>query len=92
MCRVAYLRTRVMLAPVPTRFRLQEVLDSQDPPLTQRELAKASGISYMTINSIANNRTTRVDLATLDAIAEALEIHPGELLEREKKPRRKGAA
>jgi DNA-binding Xre family transcriptional regulator len=75
-------------ALVPTRFRLQELLDAQDPPLSQRELARRSGVTLVTINLIANNRTKRVDLATLDAIAETLEVHPGELLEKEhKRPR-----
>lgn len=75
-------------ALVPTRFRLQELLDSREPALSQRALAEKCGVSYMTINSIANNRTTRVDLSTLDAIAEALDVEPGELLEREGKKRK----
>lgn len=74
---------------VPTRFRLQELLDAQNPPMSQRELARRSGVTGVTINAIANNRTTRVDLATLDAIADVLGVHPGDLLERET-PRRRG--
>ena len=75
---------------MPTRFRLQELLDAQDPPISQRELARRSGVSGVTINAMANNNTTRVDLSTLDAIAEALGIEPGELFMRE--PARRGRA
>ena len=61
--------------------------------MSQSELARQSGLSFVTINAIAQNRTTRVDLATLDALCGALGCAPGELLERETpKPRRKGAA
>lgn len=68
------------------RFRLQEVLDAHE--VSQSELARCSGVSLVTINGIANNRTTRVDLATLDAFCVALEVEPGELLEREPEPTR----
>lgn len=73
------------------RFRLRELLEERQ--MTQSELARRSGLSFVTINAIAQNRTTRVDLATLDALCAALECPPGDLLEREApKPRRKGAA
>lgn len=69
------------------RFRLQELLDRPDSPVrSQSELARRSGVSLVTINAIANQRTTRVDLATLDALSRALGVEPGDLLERE--PRR----
>lgn len=62
-------------------FRLASVLEAAS--LSQRELARRSGVSLVTINAIANNRTTRVDLETLDKLCEVLEVEPGELLERE---------
>ena len=65
---------------MPTRFRLAELLEERG--VSQSELARSSGVSFQTINAIANNRTTRVDLATLDAIAKALRCEPGDLLER----------
>lgn len=76
---------------VPVRFRLQELLDSREPPMSQSELARRAKISFVTVNSIANNRTSQVSLNTLDALSKALGIEPGELLERaaEKRPRRK---
>ena len=78
-----------ILEAVPTRFRLQELLEQHQPPVSQTELAKRAGVSFATVNRLCTNATTRVDLATLDAIANALDVEPGELLEREGK-RRKG--
>ncbi len=72
---------------MPTRFRLAELLAERG--ISQNELARRSGISQVTVNAIANNRTTRVDLATLDALAKALNVEPGELLEREPVKRRR---
>jgi DNA-binding Xre family transcriptional regulator len=68
-------------------FRLQELLDETDPQLSQRELALRSGVSLMTVNSIARNRTKRVDLATLDALASVLGVEPGDLITRVPAPR-----
>jgi putative transcriptional regulator len=68
---------------MPTRFRLQELLDGAG--ISQSELARRSGVSVVTINAMANQRTTRVDLSTLDAISRALGCEPGDLLERESK-------
>jgi len=71
------------------RFRLQELLDAHDPPMSQSELARRSGISHVTVNYIANNRTTQVSLKTLAALASALGVAPGDLLVAERKPRRR---
>jgi putative transcriptional regulator len=72
------------------RFRLQELLDREESPVkSQSELARKSGVSLVTINAIANQRTTRVDLNTLDKLSKALGCEPGDLLEREPKGRRK---
>ncbi|MBK8058648.1 MAG: helix-turn-helix transcriptional regulator [Gemmatimonadetes bacterium] len=57
--------------------------------MTQTELSRRSGVSIVTVNGIANNRTTRVDLETLDKLCEVLEVEPGELLERETPKRRR---
>ena len=67
---------------VAVRFRLHELLEEQG--ISQSELARRSGISFVTINGIANNRTKQVSLKTLDAIAVALKVEPGELLERKR--------
>ena len=76
----------MILAPVAARFRLAELLDEKQ--MTQSELARRSRVSQVTVNAIANNRTTRVDLATLDALSRVLGIQPGELLEREPEPKK----
>ena len=70
------------------RFRLADVLAERT--MTQSELSRRSGVSIVTVNGIANNRTTRVDLETLDKLCEVLEVEPGELLERETPKRRRG--
>jgi DNA-binding Xre family transcriptional regulator len=62
------------------RFRLQELLDAHDPPMTQTELARRSGISFVTVNNIANNRTAQVSLKTLGGLASVLRVAPGDLL------------
>lgn len=67
------------------RFRLAELLEESG--LSQSELARRSGVSFVTINGVANNKTSRVDLATLDAICKVLGCEPGELLERTGKGR-----
>jgi len=72
------------------RFRLQELLEASEPPISQSELARRSGVSLATINAIANNRTAQVSLATLDALSEVLGVGPGDLLERDEPKRKRG--
>ena len=81
----AYLTSMLETLDMPLRFRLQEILDSQKPPVSQRELARLSGVSLVTINAICVNRTRQVALDTLDKIAGALGVEVGELLVRDKK-------
>lgn len=71
-----------------TRFRLQEVLDAAG--VSQSELSRQSGVTVVTINGMCRNRTRGVSLDTLDKIAAALKVEPGELLEREPTGRRRG--
>jgi DNA-binding Xre family transcriptional regulator len=75
-------------ALMPVRFRLQELLAAHDPPWSQSELARRSGVSLVTINGIANNRTKQVSLETMDKLSRALGVAPGELIEHVKKGRR----
>ena len=71
-----------MLTPtfvlVPTSFCLSEILVRRD--LSQRELARLSGVSYVTINRLCRNTTSQVALATLDRVADALGVSPGSLI------------
>lgn len=76
------------VADVAVRFRLKAVLD--DAEMSQSELARRSGLSLVTVNNIATNRTKQVSLATLDALCAALGVDPGALLEREGEKRKRG--
>ncbi len=69
-----------------TRFRLKEELGEQ---MSQSELARQSGVHYVTVNKICQNLTTRVDLATLDALSATLGVQPGDLIERAPKRKRR---
>jgi putative transcriptional regulator len=69
------------------RFRLKELLEKVG--MTQSELARQSGISFVTINRIAANKTDGVSLKTLDALSKALRCEPGDLLERDSKRKNK---
>ena len=73
---------------VPARFRLQELLDAQEPPMSQSELARRSGVSLVTVNAIANNRTIQVSLRTLEALAAALGVEPGDIIGSEPEAKR----
>jgi transcriptional regulator with XRE-family HTH domain len=69
-----------------TLFRLREILEAHE--MTQAALAKASGVSLPTISRLCRNETAQVSLSTLDKLATALKVEPGELIVREKKGRR----
>ena len=69
----------IQVLPMAVLFRLHEILEAQAPPMSQSELARRSGLSQVTVNAIANNRTKQVSLKTLDALAKALKVEPGEL-------------
>jgi DNA-binding Xre family transcriptional regulator len=71
---------------MPTVFHLREVLESKG--ISQSDLARQSGVSFATINRLCTNATGMVSLETLDKLAQALEVEPGELIVREKKGRR----
>jgi len=68
---------------MPARFRLAELLEERG--MSQSELARRSGITFATINAMTRNRTTGVQLDTLDKLARALGVEPGDLIERDKK-------
>jgi DNA-binding Xre family transcriptional regulator len=76
------------------RFRLQELLESGSPAVTQSELSRRSGVSLTTINRMANNLTGQVSLRTLESLSVVLsellgrKVEPGDLIERV--PERRG--
>jgi DNA-binding Xre family transcriptional regulator len=65
---------------MPTVFRLAEVLERAG--MSQSELARQSGLSLQTVNRLCTNRTSQVSLATLDKLAQALKVEPGDLIAR----------
>ena len=71
-----------------TEFRLKQWLEKRD--ISQGELSRQSGVSLSTVNRIATNSTTRVDLETLDRLAVVLDCKPGDLVGRVGSGRRTG--
>ncbi len=69
-----------ILLGVTTRFRLADVL--AELGISQSEAARRSGVSFVTINAMVNNKTRSVALDTLDKLAQSLGLEPGDLLER----------
>jgi putative transcriptional regulator len=63
-----------------TRFRLRELIDKAG--VSQSELSRRSGVSFATINRMCTNATATVALETLDRLCAALDVKPGELLQR----------
>jgi DNA-binding Xre family transcriptional regulator len=62
-----------------TRIRLKELREARG--WTQLELAERAGIRQATISEMETGRVRRVGLDTLDRLARALKVQPGELLE-----------
>jgi putative transcriptional regulator len=62
------------------KFRLHKVAADRDI-LKIGEMAELAGLSPQTVSGLWNNNTLRVDLSTLNALCEALNCTPGDLLE-----------
>ncbi|MDX2206036.1 MAG: helix-turn-helix transcriptional regulator [Gemmatimonadales bacterium] len=73
---------------MPTIFRLADILAAHE--ISQSELARRSGVALRTISRLCRNETASVALETLDSLATALGVEPGELIARERPTRRKG--
>ena len=75
-----------------TQFRIGEELRIYNrlahDEMSQSELARQSGIHFVTVNRICRNLTKRVDLETLDRLSGVLGCEPGDLIERVKRRRR----
>jgi putative transcriptional regulator len=63
---------------MPVQFRLQEILDKKD--MSQRELARLTGLRPSTINHLCSGKVDRVYLETLELICKQLNIHVEELI------------
>jgi len=49
--------------------------------LSISEAARASGVSYKTVFDLYHDRTTRIDLGTIDRLCKALACTPNDLFE-----------
>jgi len=63
---------------MPVQFRLAEILEATG--MSQRELARESGVSLTIISRIVNNHAKQVALSTLERLADALSVQPGDLI------------
>ena len=62
------------------KVRIREVAQAKN--LSRTQIAKRGALDYKTVQRIWNDPYKNVDLATLDRLCNALDVEPGELLER----------
>lgn len=60
-------------------LRLDRVM--ADRKMSLNELAERVGISNVNLSKLKNNRVTAIRFSTLEAICEALDCQPGDILE-----------
>src|SRR3954471_7648944 len=82
-----YIRTMETATLSPIVVRLLEEREAQG--LTQAQLAEKADVRQATISELETGKTRRVDLDVLDRLCGALDVEPGELLERESTSRRR---
>lgn len=75
-------RFNTYISAMPTRFRLAQLLEEKG--IGQRELAKRSDVSLVTINRMCLNRTAGVSLEVLEKLSVALGCEPCDLIAHEK--------
>ena len=62
------------------KFRVHKVAADRD--ITKiGVMAERAGLNFKTVSGLWNNNALRIDLATLNALCEALHCTPGDLLE-----------
>lgn len=69
----------------PVRIRLKEIRESKG--LTQAELADKAGVRRATVSDIETGKTTRIDLDTMEKLANALGVDAALLIEHSRRPR-----
>lgn len=55
--------------------------DAGEPPLTQQEIARGSGVSQAVISTILRRKVSRLDIKTIDRLANYFKVDPGELFD-----------
>jgi len=63
---------------MPIQFCLQEILDKKD--MSQRELARLTGLRPSTINHLCSGQVDRVYLETVELICKELNINVEDLI------------
>ena len=71
----------------PIHLRLRELRLSRE--LTQVELARRTGLDQAVISRIENQVTGGMDYRVLEALCDALDCEPGDLLKREGKQKKR---
>lgn len=70
------------------QFRLKELIAKHErvtgEKLTYRSLAERAHVTPKMINDLANQKSVRVNLSTIDRLCEALDVEVGELMVRVK--------
>jgi DNA-binding Xre family transcriptional regulator len=74
------------------RLRLPDLMRTFDPPMKSAYALMKASKGALTITTAvrlveANGRPKRLDMATLDTLCDIFDVGPGELLERDKRPR-----
>lgn len=64
---------------MPISIKLKEILKERD--LSQRELARMTGLRHNTISHLCSDNVDRVFLSTLETVCKALDINIQELIE-----------
>jgi putative transcriptional regulator len=68
----------------PVRIRLKEIRESKG--LTQVDVAERAGLRRATVSDIENGKTTRIDLETMEKLANALGVDAALLIEHTQRP------
>lgn len=69
----------------PIRVRIRELREKRG--WSQQQLGARANVRQATISELETGAIQRADFAVLDRLAQALDVEPGELLERERKKR-----
>jgi len=62
------------------KWRLKEIAEPER--WNAKNLSEATGLAYTTVWGIWTNRTKRADLETIEKLANALKVQPGDLIAR----------
>ena len=71
-------RTRTHAEPRQIKFHLDELLDARN--LTLTELANRVDITLVNLSVLKNDRARAIRFSTLEALCEALDCQPGDLM------------